>query len=180
MSRNRRYPPEVRERAVALVAGGKADLLALAKAMPAAAAPRPVLHHPIDGLRRQQLAPLAPVSGLGALRAPGGIGALALRRPWRVLARRHGGVVRVAVEPSLQLGDPLVVLDGLLSDLPGQLLDLFVHAQQHRDNGLATLVIDRLGIGALYAKGFAGRRLCPPTRLNGYQKPPISGGFRCG
>ena len=72
-----------------LVAGGLAGLLvALVEAVPAAAAPRPMLHHPVDRLDWQELASLAPVAGLGALRSSGGIGALALGRARRVLARR--------------------------------------------------------------------------------------------
>ena len=76
-----------------LVAGGLACLLvAFVEAVPAAAALWPVLHHPVDRLDRQELASLAPVAGLGALRSPGGIGALALGRAGRVLARRGRGV----------------------------------------------------------------------------------------
>jgi hypothetical protein len=51
----------------------------------------------------------------------------------------------------------------LLGDLLGQLLDLLVHPQQDGDDRLPALVVDRFGLGALHAKRFAGRRLCPPT-----------------
>ena len=135
-----------------LVASGLAGHLALAfvKAVPAAAASRPVVHHPIDRLGWQQLAPLALMSGLGALRPPGGIGPLSLRRTWWVLARWRRGVTRVAIQALLELGDPLLVSGGLLGDLLAQLLDLFVHSQQHRDDRLAALLVDRLGLGALH------------------------------
>lgn len=65
---------------------------------------------------------------------------------------------------ALQLGDLLALLGHLLC----QLLDLLIHPQQHRDYGLAAGVIDRFGLYTLHAKDFAGRRLCPPTRLNAY------------
>jgi hypothetical protein len=63
----------------------------------------------------------------------------------------------------------------LLGDPRGQLLDLLVHSQQDGDHGLATGVIDRFGLGALHVDEFAGRRLCPPTRLNAYRIRPVSG-----
>jgi hypothetical protein len=64
----------------------------------------------------------------------------------RLKTRRHRGIARVAIQAPLQLGDPLV----LFSDLLGQLLDLLIHPQQHRDHGLTALVIDRLSLGALH------------------------------
>jgi hypothetical protein len=149
-----------------LVAGGLAGLLiSLGEAVPTAAARRPVVHHPVDRLGRQELSPLAPVVGLGALCSPGRIGALALGRSRRVLTRRGRGVMRVAVQAPLELCDLLT----LLGDLSGQLLDLLVHPQQDRYDGLTALVIDRFGLGALHAEEFVGRRLCPPGRLNGYR-----------
>ena len=55
--------------------------------------------------------------------------------------------------------------DALLlpGDLGSQLLDLLIHAQQHRHHDLTTLVVDRLGLSALHAVGFDNAGLCPPA-----------------
>jgi hypothetical protein len=54
-----------------------------------------------------------------------------------------------ALDPRLQAGDLALIASGQLD--------------QELDARLTTGVIDRLGFGALHAKGFARRRLCPPT-----------------
>ena len=102
--------------------------------------------------------------GLSA--TPATRGALAPLR-WatrRVRARRGRGVPRAAVQPPLELGDPLV----LTRDTRFQPADLLIHPQQHRNHNLAALVVDRLRLGALHTPVFDAAELCPPDQLNAY------------
>ena len=153
--------------------------------MPAGAVSRPVLDDLVDRPRRQQRAALALMPWLSALLAPrrvlaapwrraGRIGAGRLRRvPRRALGRRARQiaagrtrrVTRRTPNPALKLRDPLVLLgDALL-----QPLDLLVHAQQHRDDDILALLVDRLGLSALHTPEFDAARLCPPDQLNAYR-----------
>jgi transposase-like protein len=106
----------------------------------------------------------AALAGLPTLLAPRAALAAPRRRARRILTRRQRRVTRVAPQPTLERDDPLF----LPGDALGQPLDLLVHPQQHRDNHLAALVIDRLRLGAFHASTFGARRLCPPNRLNAY------------
>jgi hypothetical protein len=67
---------------------------------------------------------------------------------------------------TLERRDPLI----LPRDPRGQLLDLRLkplvlrrQRQQHRDDGITTLPVDRLGLTTLQATRFDNTRLCPPT-----------------
>ena len=84
----------------------------------------------------------------------------------RVRARRGRGVARAAVQPPLELGDPLI----LARDTRFQPADLLIHPQQHRNHSLAALVVDRLRLGALHTPVFDAAGLCPPDQLNAYLK----------
>lgn len=76
-------------------------------------------------------------------------------------------------QPTLELSDPLVLLANALL----QALNLLVHPQQHGDNRLAALVIDRLGLLALHTPTFAAAGLRPPNRPNGYENARVRRGF---
>ena len=144
-----------------LVARGRMrrPTLILGEDVAAGAALRPVLDHLIHSARRQQLAPVALVTGLATTFAPAGI----LAAPWRpaggIGARRSGGVARVAVQLALELGDALILAGDTLLEAPY----LLVHAQQHLDDHLAPGVVDRLRLSALHTPGFDAAGLCPPT-----------------
>lgn len=130
----------------------------------------PVIDDFIELRLGHELAGRSFVTGLGALLA-GTRSTLRLRRlARRVGRRRAGGVLGVlaqllleALDPRLQAGDLALVAGGQLD--------------QELDARLTTGVIDRLGFGALHAKGFARRRLCPPTGLNAYLKALVSSAF---
>jgi hypothetical protein len=49
-----------------------------------------------------------------------------------------------------------------------KLLNTAIHRQQHLDDHLTALVIDRLRLGALHKTEFDAPGLCPPDRLNAY------------
>ncbi len=74
------------------------------------------------------------------------------------------------------LGDALILTRHTLL----QAADLLVHAKDNRDHDLAALVIDRLSLSAIHAPKFDATGLCPPDRLNAYEKPRVAGLFRCG
>src|SRR5271155_1172091 len=76
----------------------------------------------------------------------------------RVGARRGGGVARAAGQPSLKLRDALV----LARDVRLELRDAPLHRQQHLDDRLTALVIDRLRLDPLHNTGFDNTGLCPP------------------
>src|SRR5215207_1513664 len=111
------------------------------------------------------------MTGLAALRSARGILASPRRAARRIGARRLRRVARRPLDPTLELRDPLL----LPGDLRRQLLDLRLkplvlrrQRQQHLNDGIATLLIDRLGLGALHTPKFDARRLCPPDPLNAY------------
>ncbi len=52
-----------------------------------------------------------------------------------------------------------------------------IHREENFNDGLTALVIDRLGLSALHSPIFNEARLCPPKRLNGYEKPYICRAF---
>jgi hypothetical protein len=125
-----------------------------------------VLNDLIDRPRRQQRAVLALMPGLAALLASRRILAARRRRARRIGARRLRGVPRRPPELALQLRDPLV----LAGDPKGQLLDLLLQSlvlrrqrQQHLDDGITALLIDRLGLAPLHTTRFDNAPLCPPT-----------------
>src|SRR3954447_12346859 len=112
------------------------------------------------------------MTGLAARLAPRRILAATRRAARRIGARRLRRVARRPLDPALKLRDPLL----LPGDLRRQLLDLRLkplvlrrQRQQHLDDGIATLLIDRLGLGALHTPKFDARRLCPPNQLNAYR-----------
>jgi hypothetical protein len=75
----------------------------------------------------------------------------ALRRPRRILAGRHRGVARVAVQALLELRDARRQLGDLriLCGKPRR------QRQEHSHNGLASLLVDRLRLGALHSAQFS-------------------------
>ena len=125
----------------------------------AGAALGPVLDHLIHRAGGQQIAPAALVAALGTLRAPRAVLASRGRLAGSIGARRSGGVARVAIQPALELLDPLVLAGHALL----QPLDLSVHAQEHLDDDLAPRVIDGLRLSAVHALGFDAPGLCPLT-----------------
>src|SRR3954447_18005978 len=117
------------------------------------------------------------MTGLAARLAPRRILAATRRAARRIGARRLRRVARSPLDPALKLPDPLL----LPGDLRRQLLDLRLkplvlrrQRQQHLDDDIATLLIDRLGLGALHTPKFDPRRLCPPNQLNAYSLCPSS------
>ena len=77
---------------------------------------------------------------------------------------REEAFVEESADGGFKLRDPLVLLRDALLQPP----DLLVHAQQHRDDDVLALPVDRLGLGALHNPGFDTARLCPPDQLNAY------------
>ena len=91
-----------------------------AKTWPQSTALGPMLDDLIHRPRRQQRAALALMPGLGALFATRWILATPRRAGRRIGARRQRRVTRAAVQPTLELGDPLI----LPRDPRSQRLDL--------------------------------------------------------
>jgi hypothetical protein len=120
--------------------------------------------------------PLTFVTGLGALFATRWILATLRRAGRRIGARGNRRVARAAVQPTLKLGDPLI----LAHDPRGQRLDLSIHPQQHLDNCLTTSVIDRFRLNPLHTKTFDTTPLQPPNQLNAYQNQPLCRDFLIG
>ena len=121
-----------------------------------------LIHRP----RRQQLAALALMAALGALRASRGILAPFRRDPRPIDARRRRRIPRAAIQPALQLGDPLILARNPRAqrlDLHPQSVVLLRERQQHRDHGITTLLIDRLGLTPLHTPEFDKTESCPPT-----------------
>ena len=75
----------------------------------------------------------------------------ALRRPRRILAGRHRGVARVAVQALLELRDSRRQLGDLriLCGKPRR------QRQEHSHDGLASLLVDRLRLGPLHSAQFS-------------------------
>src|SRR5665811_1671320 len=147
-----------------------AEQLTRSEHVAALATLRPVLDELIHRACRQQLAAVALMPRLSALRTPRAI--LSPRKPplaRRIRARRQRGVTRTLSQLPLQLLHPRL-----------QLLDTQVHRQQNLDYSLTPRVINRLRLRALHTPRFDEAELCPPTPLNAYKKPRISGGFISG
>lgn len=66
---------------------------------------------------------------------------------------------RGPIAPTLKLSNPLILLANALL----QPLYLLVHAQQHRDDHVLTLALDRRRLNPLHTERFAATPLCPPT-----------------
>jgi hypothetical protein len=144
-----------------LVARRRAGRLALflAEDVAAAAALRPVvddLRHPLD---RKQRSPVTRMPRLGARLAPRPARTAALPQPGRVVARRQRRVTGVALQPLLELLDPLRER-GQLS-----VLRLQSRRQRHQrlDDRLASRRVDRLRLRALHIRSFAARNGSLPT-----------------
>jgi hypothetical protein len=119
----------------------------LAEDMAAATPLGPVLDHLIHRAHRQQLTPVSLLAGLRAWLAPGAVLAAPRRRGRRVDARRLRAIARAAIQPALELSDPLVLARNPLLKPP----DLLIHTQQDRHHNLAALIVDRLRLRALHA-----------------------------
>jgi hypothetical protein len=135
------------------------DPLALGEDVATPARAGPVVDELVHRPRRQQRPARALVAGLGALLAARAILATPGRRARGIRAGRLRRVARVATQPTFQLRDPLLLLGHALL----QPLDLLVHPQQHRNDDVLALLVDRLGLVPLHTTGFDGRGLCPPT-----------------
>lgn len=136
-----------------LVAGRRtrAQPLLLAEAMPAPAAPRPMVDHPSDLTLCKQRPPVTGMTGLATLPAPRSRLSPALRRLWRILARRRRRIPRVAIQPLLEILDT----SDQLRDLSVLRVDPRRQRQQNRDDRLAPLLRDRLRLGPLHTARFA-------------------------
>lgn len=156
------------------------DAVGIAEHAPAAALRRPVLDDLIDRPSWQQRAALALMPRLGARLAPRRILAAPQRRARRVGTRRLRGVPRRPAQLALQRRDPLILRADLrrqLGDLRLKTLVLRRQRQQHPHDGIAALLIDRLGLAPLHTTRFDRPTLCPPTQLNAYEKAPLCGAF---
>jgi len=161
-----------------LVAGRLAyrDPLVLAERVPAAARRRPVLDDLIDGPSGQQRPSLALMARLATGLAARRILATTRRTARRIGTGRLGGVARRALGLTLKPRDPLILLRHALF----QPRDLLIHPQQDRNDRLAALVVDRLGICPLHTTGFAANPLCPADQLNAYGFSSFMGGVAGG
>src|ERR1017187_6373844 len=105
---------------------------------------------------------------LAALPTPRRILAPPRRRSRRIDARRLRRVARASVQPPLKLRDPLILTRNPGSqdlNLRLQALVLRRKRQQHRDDRLPALLVDRLRLNALHNPEFDAAELCPPDRL---------------
>ena len=150
-----------------LMARGRPERRALrgAEHVAAAAAGGPVVEKLVERLDRRQMTTVSRMARLGAAPAPRGSSLPALRRGRRILAGGQRGVARVAVQAPLKLGDAFVLLGqalAQLSDLTPKQGVLRRELQEHGDDRLASLLVDRLRLGALHAQGLrgAGVRAC--------------------
>lgn len=136
-----------------LVAGNhtRAQVLLLGEAMPAPAARRPMVDHPIDLTLCKQRPPVTGMTGLATLLAPRSRLSPALRRMWRILARRRRRIPRIAIQPLLEILDT----SDQLRDLSVLRVDPRRQRQQDGDDRLAPLLIDRLRLGPLHTARFA-------------------------
>src|SRR5665811_778967 len=127
-----------------------AEQLTRSEHVAALATLRPVLDELIHRACRQQLAAVALMPRLSALRTPRAI--LSPRKPplaRRIRARRQRGVTRTLSQLPLQLLHPRL-----------QLLDTQVHRQQNLDYSLTPRVINRLRLRALHTPRFDEAELC--------------------
>jgi len=157
-----------------LMARGLANgaTLCLAESVAAGAAGGPVVDRLVERLNRRQMTTASRVARLGA----GPPARSRLTRPrWRrgrILAGGQRGVARVSVAALFKVGDadlkPPVRL-AQLGDLSPEQSVLRRELQEHSDDRLTSLLIDRLSLGAFHAQGLrgAGGRacLCPLGRL---------------
>src|SRR5215211_4829109 len=96
------------------------------------------------------------MTGLRALLASRRVLAAPRRTARRIGARRLRGVTRRALDLTLELCDPLLLpRDRRRQRLHLRLKPLVLRRQreQHLDHGIATPLIDRLGLGTLHATG---------------------------
>src|SRR5450830_1712576 len=153
-----------------LMARGLANgaTLCLAESVAAGAALGPVVDELVDRLDRCQPTTASRMARLGA--GPPARGRLTRprwRRGW-ILAGGQRGVARGAVQAPLKLGDALLLLGEALAQLgdisPEQSV-LRRELEEHSDDRLTSLLIDRLSLGAFHAQGLRGARvracLCP-------------------
>ena len=144
----------------------RGDALVVDELTTAATAPGPVIDELIDRPRRQQRPALALMPGLSTLPAAGGVLAAPRRRAGRIGAGGLRRVTRRTIGLALKLRDPLVLPGhprGQPLDLRRQPLVLRRQLQQHADDRLTALFVDRLRLRPLHTEGFDSARLCPPT-----------------
>src|SRR5665647_167692 len=135
----------------------------------AAAARGPVLDELVERRDRRQMTTASRMARLGAPPAPRRSSSPALRRGRRILAGRQRGVARVSLEALFKIGNadlkPPVRL-AQLGDLSPEQSVLRREFQEHSDDRLRPLLIDRLSLGAFHAQGVRGAEgracLCPP------------------
>jgi hypothetical protein len=96
---------------------------------------------------------------LGALFATRWILATLRRADGRIGTRGNRRVTRTAIQPALELRDPLI----LARDPHGQRLNLRIHPQKHPNDRLTPSVIDRFGLNPLHTPKFDEAQLCPPN-----------------
>jgi hypothetical protein len=150
------------------------DTLLECESVTAPATLRPILDHPVHCPRRQQWPALALVTGLGALSATRRILSTLLRRAGgRIGARGNRRVARTAVQPTLELGDPLI----LARDPHSQRPNLGVHPQKHLNDRRTPSVIDRFRLNPLHTPRFDEPELCPPNPTERLPRTPISRAF---
>src|SRR6266540_3218567 len=140
--------------------------LCLSELVPATTALRPVVDLMIDPLGRQQTPVPALMTRLPTLPAARPLPAFARRRARRVLAWWCRGIARVATEPLLEVLNPreeLLDLPGLLGDLRVLRIDSRRERQQHADDRIPALLVDRLGLGPLHTARFATPTEDPST-----------------
>ena len=144
-----------------LMARGRPARRALRSAehVAAGAALGPVVDELVERRDGRQMPTTSGMARLGAAPAPRGRSWAALRRPRRILAGRQRGVARTPVEALFKIGDadlkPPVRL-AQLGDLSPEQRVLRREFEEHSDDRLASLLIDRLSLGALHAQGLRG------------------------
>src|SRR5665213_316820 len=130
-----------------------------------------MINNLVDRPRRQQRTTLALMAGLAALTTTRRVLPAPWRRSRRIDTRRLRAVARAAIQPPLQLRDPLILArnpSGQALDLRLQPLVLRRKRQQHRDHRIPAPVVDRLRLNTLHTPGFDAPELCPPDQLNAY------------
>jgi hypothetical protein len=133
------------------------------------AALRPMLDDLVDLPRRKQPPVPAFMPRLTASPPTRPLPTRTRRRRRKVLRRRQRRVSRTSIQPPLELGHP--------SLKPLVRLDQLAHPQQQRHSRLTITIQDRLRLGPLHASRFAASPTDPVTRVNAYQKKPISRAF---
>ena len=126
--------------------------LRLREAVAAGAALGPMVDDLLNCLDRGQSPTVAFMTPLGSRVATRRRRPLARRRAGRILAGWQRGVARVAVQAPLKPGDALLLLAQPLVKLG----NLCRERQERSDYRLASLLIDRLRLGALHAHGIRG------------------------